>query len=244
MDEIIEQAASLDQRAVAAKASKHEAGLLIEEFKAFINARVNRYSVNADAMLRDEMSNTAMLAFYEAIQKYNETKGHFLPFASVVISKRLIDYNRKSNSPDIFTVSLDDDDEEYSAGQSHAISELSLRVYESERKREDLAHEIEQFKEELSEWGLTFASLVDQSPKHSRLRDEYKAVIIEIMQSADILQTIQVKRYFPIKAIANITGLPQKKLERARNYILASLIIKMGDYDLLAEYVSDKRGSK
>jgi len=243
MEEVISQSSSMDDRAVKARDSKDGTEGLIEEFKAFINARVARYSVHADAMQRDEMQSTAMLAFYEAIKKYDPAKGHFLPFANMIVCARLIDFNRRISNRTIPTISLDDtgDDEEGDQAQSAAVSELSIRIYESERRRESLVEEIEQFKAELSAWGLTLASLVEQSPKHSKLRDEYREAITKISQAPDIMQTIQVKRYFPQKAIGEITGLPQKKLERARNYILASLIIITGDYDALSDYVTDGR---
>ena len=243
MEEVISQSGSLDDRAIRARDSKDETEGLIEEFKAFINARVARYSVHADAMRREEMESTAMLAFYEAIRKYDPEKGHFLPFANMIVCARLIDFNRRISNRTVPVISLDDtgDEEEGEQAQSAAVSELSIRIYESERRREKLVDEIEQFKAELDIWGLTLASLVEQSPKHNKLRDEYRAAIAKISQSPDIMQTIQIKRYFPQKAIGEITGLPQKKLERARNFILASLIIKTGDYEMLSDYVTDGR---
>jgi len=241
MSEVIVQPAALDERAAAARQSKEQAEVLIEEFKAFLRSRVARYSIHADKMQREEMYGTAMLAFYEALQKYDASKGHFLPFANRIVCERLIDYHRKENKYEGTALSLDSEDEEQRSAQSAAVNELSLRIYQAERSQSQLVDEIEQFKAELALWGLSMASLVDQSPKHGKLRDEYKMVIAKIIQSPDIIHTIQVKQYFPVKAVEKITGLPQKKLERARNFILASLIIKMGDYDYLSEYVSDRR---
>jgi len=241
IEEEIENPETLDERADRAKESKEEAEKLIEEFMAFLHARVYRYSVHADEMQREEMHGTAMLAFYEAIQKYDSSKGHFLVFANMVVSGRLIDFYRRSRSRNVQTVSLDEEDENQEMAQTAAITEISVRLYEAEIRREQLVDEIEQFKAELDVWGLTFSSLVDQSPKHNKLREEYRKAIAQIVQSPDIIQTIQVKRYFPVKAIEKITGLPHKKLERARNFILASLIIKMGNYDILSDYVTDGR---
>jgi len=82
---------------------------------------------------------------------------------------------------------------------------------------------------------------VKQSPKHSKLREECRNAIERICASPDILHTIQVKRYFPVKAIMKISGIPQKKLERVRSFLLASVIIKVGNYDFLSEYVNDGR---
>ena len=243
MDEVVIKAGTLDDRAVRAKASEKEAEDLIKEFEAFLRSRVARYAYCADDAKRDEMHGTAMLAFFEAIKKYEPTKGHFLPFANVIVCGRLIDYNRRLGNRASEDLPLDDEDDEQEreSAQSAAIAELSIRRYEAERRHADMVEEIEQLKAELSSWGLTMATLVEQSPKHSRLREEYKAIVEQILGSPDVIQTIQVKRYFPQKAIGIITGIPQKKLERARNFILASIIIKMGDYEILSEYVAGGR---
>jgi len=237
-NEVIERTDDLDIRAAAAKESKEAMERLIEDFRAFLRSRVTRYSVRRDDAQKDEMLGTAMLAFYESIQKYDASKGHFFPFADRVVCERLIDYNRKELRHDGHTVPLEEEDDEQTSAQSAALNEISIRAYEAENSREQIAYEIEQFQTELSAWGITMDSLVLQSPKHKKLRSEYKKVIAIIAQSPDIVQTIQVKRYFPIKAISSISGLPQKKLERARNFILASLFIKLGDYEYLSDYVN------
>jgi RNA polymerase sigma factor len=240
-DETIIQTGALDERAVNAKQSNEETERLITDFKAFLRSRVSRYAVHADETSREEMFGTAMLAFYEAIQKYDASKGHFFPFANQVVCERLIDFNRKAYRHDGHTAPLEEDDGEHESAQSAAIAEVSIRNYEDERKRGQMVDEIEQLKAELAVWGITLATLVDQSPKHAKVREEYRKVVSLVAQAPDIIQTIQLKRYFPIKAIANISGLPPKKLERARNFLLASLFIRIGDYDYLSEYVSDRR---
>ena len=239
--EKIERSIELDDRAETAKQSNSEMEQLIEDFSAFLQNRVFRYSSHANDTQREEMFGTAMLAFYEAVKKYDASRGHFFPFVNRIVCERLIDFNRKAYRHEGQTVSLEDEDEAQLSAQSAAIAEISIHAYEEKTNHELLVEEIEQFKAELSSWGLTMASLVDQSPKHSRLRDEYRMVVTKIVQTPDIVQTIQMKRYFPIKAVAKISGLPPKKLERARNFILASLIIKMGDYIYLSEYVNDRR---
>jgi len=238
-DDKIENSGDLNKRAAEAKASEAAMERLIQDFQVFLRSRVSRYATGRDAAQRDEMLGTAMLAFYESVQKYDASKGHFFSFANQVVCERLIDYNRREKRHDGVLTPLEGDDEQQQTAQSAAINEVSIRAYKEDQNREYLAYEIAQFKDELSAWGITLDSLVLQSPKHSRLREEYKKIVAIIAHSPDIVQTIQLKRYFPIKAIANITGLPPKKLERARNFILASLIIKMGDYSYLSEYISD-----
>ena len=239
MAEVIEKTALfIDERAAAAKQSNEGMELLIEDFKPFLRSRVSKYAMKAAADQQDEMFSTAMLAFYEAVKNYDLEKGHFFPFAERVVRERLIDYIRGLYRQGGRTVPLEDENEEQQSMQSSAIIELSVRSYEARHKQEQLVDEIEQFKSELTTWGITMDALSKQSPKHQKVRESYKLAVSKVSQSPDIVQTIQIKRYFPIKAISEITGLPQKKLERARIFILASLIIKMGDYDYLSEYIN------
>ena len=235
--EIIEKSAQLDERAVAAKQSKYEIEQLIESFKPFLHSKTAKYSFGYDKHQREEMFSIAMLAFYESIQSYDAEKGHFFPFANNVVSKRIIDHIRKLYRHDGKTLSLEEQDEENTSVQSAAIEKLSIQLHTAQCRQKLLVDEIEQYKEELRMWGITMDSLVSQSPKHKKLRDEYRGIIELILKNPDIIQTIQLKHYFPVKSVSEISGFPQKKLERARIFILASLIIKMGDYELLSDYV-------
>ena len=240
-DESIEQlhhASMLDERAAAAVRSNDEMERLIEDYRSFLRSRVYRYSTHCDNAQREEMFGTAMLAFYESVKKYDPSKGHFFPFSNRIVCERLIDYNRRASRHEGHLISLEDEVGDPLTAQSAAVTEMSIRSYEATSSQAQLVEEIEQFKEELAGWGISMASLAMQSPKHRKLREDYRMVVTQITQTPDIIQTIQLKRYFPIKAVAKISGIPPKKLERARNFILASLIIKMGDYDYLSEYVN------
>jgi len=241
MDDIIEVAVSLDDRASTAKHSKDETERLIEEFMPFLNARANRYSSRLEQSQRDDLFSAAMMAFYEALQNYDISKGHFFTFANHVVTDRIIDCIRSNERKKILSVPLEEDDDDKNMAQSSELSEISFRIYKEHRTQESLADEIKQFEAELSTWGITFNALVKHSPKHQKLRETYKMVVSRICQTPDIVQTIHIKRYFPVKAVATLTGLPQKTLERARIFILASVLIALGDYDYLSEYVNSGR---
>ena len=234
------KASDLNERAIIAKGSEAEVENLITEFTPFLRNRVARYSAQFEEYLREDLFSVAMSAFYEAIQSYDDEKGYFFPFADRVVCARIIDNVRKIQRHRGKTVSLDDDEQPNSA-QAAAINAISVQSYEESRRREDLAEEIEQFKSEIASWGITMESLVRDSPKHKELRNTYKKIVFSIAENADIIQTIKLKRYFPVKKISEITKLPQKKLERARTFIIASLIIKTGDYDLLTGFLDGGR---
>ena len=242
MTENIEKTEYLDNRAITAKQSADEMELLIEDFKPFLHSRAAKYALRTSGDQREELFSVAMIAFHEAIQKYDSSKGHFFPFANHVVCERIIDSIRSLyRRNDDRIVPLEQEDDEYQSSQSIALKELAMRSYQAQSRQESLVYEIQQFKDELSTWGITMTSLSNNSPKHKKLLDAYKAAVVQISQNQDIVQTIQLKRYFPVKSIAELTGLPQKKLERARIFIIASLIIKLGDYEYLSDYVADGR---
>ena len=239
--EVIEKTASLDTRAATARLSKNEAERLIEDFKPFLLSRVSRYSHHYGHDRREELYSAAMIAFYESIMSYNIDKGHFFSFANRVVCERIIDQVRRIYRQESNTVPLEEEDENQQSVVSSVVDEISIHRYEESVRQEQLVDEIEQFKSELSTWGITMETLSKQCPKHKVLRSEFKAAISKITKNQDIILTIQQKRYLPIKAIAEITGLPQKKLDRARSFIIASVIIKTGDYVHLSDYVEDWR---
>jgi len=240
MDEEVEQAESLDNRVMSAKQSDEETEQLIKDYMPFINARVARYSSRTEQDKRDELQSVAMMSFYEAVQKYDITKGHFYPFVNRVIRARIIDSIRRIYKQEEQTVSLETEDDERLSSKPSTIDEVSMRFYDARRRQEQLEEEIEQFKLELAAWGITMETLSKQSPKHRKLLETYRAAIAKISDNVNIIQTIRLKCYFPVKAIAELTGLPQKNVERARTFILASLMIKFGDYDFLSEYIQDR----
>ena len=235
--EIVEKAADLDGRVIEAQKSRAEAEKLIIEFTPFLHRQVARYSSRNDEYQTDVAFSVAMSAFYEAITSFDAERGRFFPFADRVIRSRIIDHIREISRHKGKTVSLDDNDEEQQTARSVVISEISMRNFKEERRREMLADEIEQFKQEITEWGFTMEALVAASPKHKELRVLYYKIVDAVINNTDIMQTIMLKRYFPIKSIAGITGLPHKKLERARIFVVASLIIKTGDYNLLSDFL-------
>jgi len=236
-EEKLERANTLDDRAVEAKESEAETEKLIIEFTPFLRNQVARHSLRYDEYQSDSLFSAAMRGFYEAIMNYDAAKGHFFPFADRVVRSRIIDHIRAESRNEGMTVSLDEEDEEQKTAQSAAITEISMRNYEAGRRQEMLLDEIEQFKAEIKSWGFTMEILAKSSPKHKQLRESYYEVLSAVLNDHDIMQTIRLKRYFPVKAISKITGFPQNKLERARIFIIASLIIKMGDYSLLSDFL-------
>ena len=105
---------SVNKKAVRAAQDDSYMNTFIAENKTFIlscaGKQAGRYISESD----DEFS-IAMYAFFTAITKYNTDQGDFLPFAGLVIKRRLTDYYRTqqrfadehSVSPDVFSGNTD-----------------------------------------------------------------------------------------------------------------------------------------
>jgi len=229
-------ATDIDTRVVEAKASSDAIGKLIIEFEPFMQGVTSKYCQQFSFGLRDELYSVVLVAFYEAIQKFEAQKGHFLPFSKQVIHARVIDYMRPIMRNMGRTIAVDYQSTEKQSTDT-ALYEVSTSKYIDEQVSINVQDEIEQFAFELSSWGISITELSKNTPKHKKLVKSYRDVIKLIYEDKNIVDTIRYKHYYPRKEIQRLTGLSLKKIEHSRTYVLASFIILMGDYEYLSEYV-------
>jgi len=233
----MERPIDIDKMALEARNSREEQNKLIEQFLPFIKSRAVKYSGKGGRSQHDDLISIAMTSFYEAIGTYDKSKGHFIPFAELVIANRIIDHTRLHSKHEGKTVSFHEVDDDDNIIYLHEVNKASIRNAEIQKRTLILLEEIEEFKSEAKVWGITMESLVKASPKHKELREVYKDVIIKICNDSQITEIMRNKKYFPIKLVSERTGLSIKKLERGRAFIIASIIIRTGDYELLISYV-------
>lgn len=224
---------SLEERVIIAKNDDREMENLIEEFKPFI-ASVAQNKVGR--FLRyghDDELTVGMMAFKEAIDSFDNEKGKFLSFARQVISLRMIDYYRKNKEKNnIIYINMSEEEEKIDFGAVKAIEKHSKENENEERKLEIL-----QYKKELKEWGITFENLVEVSPKQERLRKIYKDIAYHIASNQELMSGLLKTKRLPIKEIEKKLKVHRKKIERGRIYIIALLIVIIGDYEYIKEYV-------
>lgn len=227
---------SLDERVVHMSATSAGLNTLIDEFKPFITACAHRSASLDRRIERDELLSAAYIAFYEALGTYDIAKGHFLPFASTVIRRRLVDLIRKESRSDPCALPLDLQDE-LGAIENPAVMQSAVKVFNVSVQQEMLRYEIDLFISELEDWGIRLEDLLRESPKHKSLVELYRRIAGVVLSNEDMLDTVLQKKYLPIKKISESMKISQKKIERARKYIVASVLIAVGDYDYLSEYI-------
>jgi RNA polymerase sigma factor len=227
---------SLNERAEKIKNNQDEINKLVDEYRPFIASCVEKVTGRYVRYGEDDELSIALLAFVEAINSFNISKGNFLAFAQNVIKRRLIDYYRKekkhSNVVSLSECVREDEDHEIDHSTDEAIERFSSETISEYRRLE-----LEELKKELDGWGITFFELIDISPKHHKTRKIYSEIIRYILSNPELLKQIKQKKYLPIAEIEKNTGIPRKKIERARKYILAVTIIISGDYQYIKSYI-------
>jgi RNA polymerase sigma factor len=221
----------LEQRVLAAKADKDQCGLLIDEYMPFISSCASRaFGVRYISKSNDELS-IAMAAFSESVSAFDASRGLFLPFAAIVIKRRLIDYSRSQSrlKAEISTSFLSESDDE--------IATLDIPD-DSQQQAEPIKLEIDALNGELSTYHIDFMELIIDSPKAEKTKRTCATAINFILNSPDVRRKMQLHRILPLTEIATHCLIPRKILERHRKYIVAVVEILANDYPYLAEYVS------
>lgn len=207
---------------------------IINNYRNYISScaskTVGKYITNQD----DEMS-IAMIAFNEAITKYDSEKGAFLSFANITIKNRIIDYMRK----------------EYKGERDIPFSELSkidkngdeieFDVEDVKQVKSDEKIELEALTTELGKYNISFFDLPKVTPKSKKTKQACREIIRHILRSSILVNEIKLNGMLPIKSILDNIKMNRKIIERHRIYIITVIIIITGDYDSISEYFKDIR---
>jgi RNA polymerase sigma factor len=242
------QAASgkeLNRQALEARTDERKLEQLIRQDTHFIlgcaNKTIGRYVTRSD----DEWS-VALIAFHEAVQAYDASKGEFHQFAALVIRRRLIDHlNRESRTRGEVPVDLSGteqdsrgDDED---GSSPIVLETRRQIAEQSRARDaersSLKEEIEALTGVLSAYDITFPDLERHSPKAKKTKTGCAVAVRALVRDPELMAQMRRLRSIPATKLQESAGVQKNILEKHRKYIIAAAEILYGDYPYLAEYL-------
>ncbi len=206
------------------KISKDERENLIKENIAFIiNAVSETTGRYVDAKKDNEMS-VGLYAFDEAIDRYENDKGHFHAFAKMVIKSRIIDYLRKENRRQHTSMDL-------MAEEGFDIEDYKAQV------DFELKEDIESWKKDLEFLGISLEDLERESPKHKDTRK--KALEISEKSSAIpyITNHMYEKKRLPIKMMSQNFNVSEKIIRTSKIFIMACIDIFFKKYDSLIRFI-------
>ncbi|MHB8125396.1 MAG: sigma-70 family RNA polymerase sigma factor [Desulfitobacteriaceae bacterium] len=212
----------------------------LEHFQPFVRHVASRVVQRGLEWGRDEELSEAFLAFDQALSLFQpDREVPFLAYARLLIKRQLIDFFRRQKKP----VSLPLDEEEVGFVVE---TYLSVPEYYQQEQNQERAAEVREYSAELTEWGLTFANLVEVSPKHRDTRETLLRAARELAYDSILWSQVERTRRLPLKLLTEKTGIHLKVLERGRKYILAValLIARSHDYIYLREYVLPQERSR
>lgn len=226
--------------------------LFIKESKSFIRASAVK-TIHRFVTEQDDEWSVALIAFNEAIEKYEPGKGRFSSFAELVIKRRLTDelrneYRRKTEiptEPEAFDGDRDSLQEGLTADSEvhFRVADQALQNHASVQRQKSAADEIEAVKELLERYGFSFFDLADSSPKTEKTKMACAKLVNEILADEALFLKMRESKTLPMQELLKRTGVKKKVAERHRRYIIAAAEILNGEYPLLAEYMSYIRKS-
>lgn len=211
---------------------------LINTYKPFIAKTVSavckRYIYETD----DEFS-IGLIAFNEAIEKFNLEKGKsLLSFAEVIIKRRVIDYIRKNTKENNLRIDVGLDAQGEDALSGVAIeNELSIEHHLQKQEEEKRREEILLFHQRLQSFGLSLQEIIEQAPKHADARINAITIAKLITEDQGLVSYLYDKKRLPIKELEKFAQTSRKTIERNRKYIIAMAIILSEEFHYLQDYL-------
>ena len=195
---------------------------ILQEYHPFIKsvlAKVLNEFIGED----HEYLTIGLLAFNEAMDRYDRDKGKFLSFSAMVIKSRLIDELRKRNKLEAREVE----------------GEEELQVIESpnfEKRLEDQL-EIEAFKDRIEAFGFDLETLIDTAPRHEKTREKAIEIARVLYEDEELRSTFLKTEKLPAQGLKKKAGASRRVLQRSRNFIIAVFFILDSDLEVLKKYL-------
>lgn len=177
-----------------------------------ISSTTGRY-VSAE---NSEELSIGLMAFVEAIERYEKTRGEFTSFAKLIIKSRIINYLKKENKHSE-TVSID-------ALQEQGIDILHTYV-EPMDEQDRLREELDELRQEIQLFGFGFDELVEEAPKHKDTRDYAIKVSKKVSEEEEFTTFMYTKKRLPVTGISRKFNVTEKILKKSKKFIISVVII-------------------
>jgi len=188
---------------------------LIEKHMPFIIKSISDVTGRYVSCENDEELSVGLLGFHEAIERYDNEKGHFLSFAKLVIGSRIKNYLKGENK------------HHHSSLEELLDKGLEIKdeYLEQEEDNSVLVEQINRLKEEISSFGFTLEELAEEAPKQQATRKNAISLSEEISKEEEFTSFMYVKKRLPIKRIVLRFSVTEKVVKRSKKFIISVVII-------------------
>lgn len=195
----------------SAKQSGEHRNVFIQNYMPFIIKSVcgmtKKYITIGDS---DELS-IGLMAFNEAIDRYDVQKGPFLAYAKLIIASRLKTYLEHINR-------------QLPTEPIEQAENIAAFVPEADDPG-ILRDEIELWKKELLKFQITFRELLENGPKHKDTRTRAFTLSEKISHDHEMIQVMFDKYRLPITKIHQQFKVSVKVIETSKTFIISVVII-------------------
>ncbi|WP_195938169.1 sigma factor [Romboutsia sp. 1001713B170131_170501_G6] len=200
---------------------KGDINQIVEENIGFIINTISKVTGKYVSIENDDEFSIGLMAFVEALDKYNQEKGPFLSFAKIVIESRIKNYLVKEKKKvDVVSIDL----------YKEIGIDINNILYNPIEDKTELINEIQQFKEELNLFKLTIEDLIKEAPKHSDTRKNAINVSKKASKDLEITDFMYEKKRLPIKKISLKYMVTEKVIKRSKKFIISLIIIFFKKY--------------
>lgn len=188
---------------------------LIDNHMPFIIKSISDVTGRYVSCENDEELSVGLLGFHEAIERYDNDKGHFLSFAKLVIGSRIKNYLKGENK------------HHHSSLEELLDKGLEIKDEYLEQKEDNsiLVEEINRLKTEINSFGFTLEDLVEEAPKQQATRKNAISLSEEISKDEEFTSFMYVKKRLPIKRIVLKFSVTEKVIKRSKKFIISVVII-------------------
>lgn len=188
---------------------------LIEKHMPFIIKSISDVTGRYVSCENDEELSVGLLGFHEAIERYDNEKGHFLSYAKLVIGSRIKNYLKSENK------------HQHSSLEDLLEKGLEIKDEYVEEKEDNgiLLEEINKLKNEISSFGFTLEDLANEAPKQQATRMNAISLSEKISKEEELTSFMYLKRRLPIKRIVLQFSVTEKVIKRSKKFIISVVII-------------------
>lgn len=204
---------------------------LVKENFRFIISTISNLTGRYVSIENDEEFSIGILAFSEALEKYEPEKGDFHSFAKLVIESRIKNYlNKEKKHREVVSM--------------EHLKDLGIDVCNiAENPIEDkgeLVREIHKFKKEILLFKIKLEDLVNNSPKHKDTRKFSINLSEKLSKDGEVTEFMYEKKRLPVKKISLKYVVTERILKRNKIFIISVIIIFFKKYRNMMLWIKDK----
>lgn len=188
----------------------------IHSHMPFIIKTINQLTGRYVCLDNDEEISVALLAFNEAIKRYDNSKGPFLAYAKLVINSRLKTFFEKENK--------NNKKESLEKLREEGI-DFSEELTNPIEDKYSLIEEMDTLKSYINDFGFNLDDLVDEAPKHTDTRERAIGLGEKINWCEPIKEFMYTKKRLPIKQISLKYAVSEKIIKGSKRFIITVVII-------------------